>query len=181
MIYFALPGVFSTFAKKSYLTNNHQAKTTAMKIHFNIDYVTQWGEELRIQLTKIAKDGQKKPVKECPLDTYDGRLWEGEVTFQSTDIRGIEYKYAMYRNGKLVWTEWEVAPHKVSFDGITSSYIISDQWRPIPEELPLYSSAYTECVGAQADDYHATDTFFSSTLQLRVLEPRLRKGEFLAI
>ena len=152
-----------------------------MKIRFNIDYGTQWGEDIRVQLTKIGKDGQKKPMKECPLETYDGHLWEGEVTFQNTGIAGIEYKYAMYREGELIWTEWEVAPHKVMFDGVTTSYIVSDFWRPIPEDLPLYSSAYTECVGAVDTDTQAIDTLFSSTLQLRVVEPHLRKGEYLAI
>lgn len=152
-----------------------------MKIRFNIDYVTKWGEDIRVQLSKVTKDGQKKPLKECPLETYDGRLWEGEITFQATGITGIEYKYAMYRDGELIWTEWEVAPHKLLFDDATTSYICSDQWRPIPEDLPLFSSAYTECVGAKDDSMDAIAKVFSSTLQLRVVEPRLRKGEFLAI
>ncbi len=152
-----------------------------MKIRFSIDYGTEWGEDIRVQLTKVTKDGIKKTFKECPLETYDGHLWEGEVTFQSTGVEAIEYKYAMYRENELVWTEWEVAPHKVTFDGVTNNYILSDSWRPIPDELPLYSSAYTECVGALADECKATDTLYSSTLQLRVVEPRLRKGEHLAI
>ena len=152
-----------------------------MKIRFSIDYGTQWGEDIRVQLVKVAKNGQKKAVKECQLDTYDGHLWEGEITFQSVGVEAIEYKYALYREGQLVWTEWDVAPHKVTFDGVTNHYILSDQWRPIPEDLPLFSSAYTECVGAQSDDSQAIDTLYSSTLQLRVVEPRLRKGECLAI
>lgn len=152
-----------------------------MKIRFNIEYVTQWGEELRVQLTKIAKDGQTKAMKEIQLDTFDGKTWEGETTFQNTGAAGIEYKYAMYNQGELVWTEWEVAPHKLMFDGVTNSYILSDKWRPIPDDLPLFSSAYTECVGAQSDGYKATDTLYSSTLQLRTVEPRLRKGEYLAV
>ena len=157
-----------------------------MKIRFNIDYHTQWGEDIRVQLTKLDKSGQRKDVKECRLETYDGRLWEGEITFQSHGVDAIEYKYAMYRDDELVWTEWEVAPHRVKLDGVTSHYILGDQWRPIPEDLPLFSSAYTECVGAKMDDnkgtaLNAIDTLYSSTLQLRVLEPRLRKGEYLAI
>ncbi|MBR1666832.1 MAG: 4-alpha-glucanotransferase [Bacteroidaceae bacterium] len=152
-----------------------------MKIRFSIEYYTQWGEDLRVLLQKIEKGGQKKAVKECRLETYDGRLWEGEITFQSTGVEGIEYKYAMFRDEQLVWTEWEVAPHRVLFDGITNHYILSDKWRPIPEDQPLFSSAYTECVGATPDGCNAIDTLYSSTLQLRVVEPRLRKGEWLAV
>ena len=152
-----------------------------MKIRFNIEYHTQWGEDLRVQLCKIEKSGLRKAVKECQLETYDGKMWEGEVTLQSQGIEGIEYKYAMYRNNALVWTEWEVAPHIVKFDSMTSHYILTDKWRPIPDDLPLFSSAYTECVGAYSDGTTPIDTFYSSTLQLRVVEPRLHKGEFLAI
>ena len=152
-----------------------------IKIRFNIDYSTKWGEDIRVQISKIGKDGQKKPMKEIMLETFDGRIWEGETAFQNTGVSGVEYKYAMYSNGLLVWTEWEVAPHRIMLDGVTNSYLATDSWRPIPDDLPLYSSAYTECVGAQNDGYVATDTLYSSTLQLRVVEPRLRKGEFLAI
>ncbi len=154
-----------------------------IKIHFNIEYRTRWGEDLRVQLWVIDKHGQKKAMEELPLGTADGKMWDGEmeVPFQAKGNEGIEYKYAMYRDGKLVWTEWEVAPHKVAFDGVTNNYVLSDQWRPIPEDLPLFSSAYTECMGATHDDCGAIDTLYSSTLQLRVVEPRLRKGEFLAV
>ena len=153
-----------------------------MKVRFSIEYYTQWGEDLRVQLCKVEKGGNKKPMKEYRLDTYDGKLWEGEVTLQNTGVEGIEYKYAMYRDDQLVWTEWEVAPHKVTFDGITNQYILSDKWRPIPEDLPLFSLAYINLNPHDSTNRQsATDTLYSSTLQLRVMEPRLRKGEWLAL
>lgn len=150
-----------------------------MKIRFNIEYRTKWGEDIRVQIVKIGKDGQRKPSKECPLETYDGSLWEGEITMQNTGIASIEYLYAMYRDNVLVWTEWQTAPHTLVFDNVTTSYIVSDAWRPIPDDLPLYSSAFTECVGSH--DTEILDTLYACTLQLRVVEPRLRKGEYLAI
>ena len=159
-----------------------------MKICFNIEYHTKWGEDIRVLLEKIDKNGRKADVEEYHLATHDGWVWEVEIEFLSTDIKGIEYKYAMYRDGLLVWTEWEVAPHKLAFDGITDHYILNDRWRPIPDDLPLFSSAYTECVGAKSEYGktdgnvpHAIDTLYSSTLQLRVVEPNLRKGEHLAV
>lgn len=155
-----------------------------MKIRFNIEYHTQWGEDLRVRLVKVTAAGEKKPVKECPLETFNGRQWEGEITFSATGVSRIEYLYAMYRNDELVWTEWEVAPHTIILDGVTTTYYASDFWRPIPEELPLFSSAFTECVGTKEDkeDVKAgLDTLYASTLQMRVVEPRLRKGQFLAV
>ena len=155
-----------------------------MKIYFNIEYRTQWGEDIRVLLTKKGKNGKQSEEEEHRLGTSDGVTWETEIEFPSDGLSGVEYKYAMHRDGELVWTEWEVAPHRVSFDGVTDHYVLNDMWRPIPEELPLFSSAYTECVGASSDGGampHAVDTLYSSTLQLRVVEPHLRKGEHLAI
>lgn len=152
-----------------------------MKIHFNIEYRTNWGEEIRVLVSKINSEGTAKPYRECPLETYDGRLWECEISIQPTNSTGIEYKYAMYRDGSLVWTEWEVAPHRIIFDAKTDNYVINDLWRPIPENLPLYSSAYTETIGCHEDTSALLITPYDSTLQLRVVEPRLRKGEHLGI
>ena len=94
-----------------------------MRIHFNIEYRTRWGEDLRVQLWMVDKRGQKTAVKELPLSTQDGKMWDGEMMLEEQQKRmhGIEYKYAMYRDGKLVWTEWEVAHDKVKFDGVTNS------------------------------------------------------------
>ena len=150
-----------------------------MKIRFNIEYHTQWGEDIRVRLDKIMKDGQRKAVKECTLETFDGNIWEGEMSLQVTGAVAVEYCYAMYRHDELVWTEWQVAPHKIVLDGVTNNYIMTDYWRPIPDDLPLYSSAFTECIGKHEES--TIDTLYGSTLQLRVVEPRLRRDEYLGI
>ena len=151
-----------------------------MKIHFVIEYITNWGEELRLQLSQMSADGKGTPVKECQMETFDGRIWECEIALSTANTIGIEYKYAMYRNGRLVWTEWDVAPHKVSINSNYDNYTINDYWRPIPEDLPLFSSAYTECIGKH-DDKQEAKKLFREVLQLRVVEPRLRQGEHLAV
>ena len=164
----------------------HNKSKRKMKLRFEIEYRTLWGEELRLQLWMVGKNNRKTAVDEYRLQTEDGVMWKGEMELDvlqppKGDVVALEYQYAMWRDGVLVWTEWEVAPHRVVLDGITNQYVLSDKWRPIPEDLPLFSSAYTECVGAQADDNAAIDTLYSSTLQLRVVEPRLKKGEWLAV
>lgn len=157
-----------------------------MDIRFEIEYRTQWGEDLRVQLWTIGRNGLKVAMEVLHLKTEDGVMWTGEMELDilqppKGDVVAFEYQYAMYRDGELVWTEWEVAPHRVALDGVTSAYVLGDKWRPIPEDLPLFSSAYTECVGAQSDGNAAIDMLYSSTLQLRIVEPRLRKGEWLAV
>ena len=153
-----------------------------MNIHFSIEYYTQWGEDLRINLSLVKPDGTKRAAKQYLLETTDGRIWETSIDLKTEDAAGIEYLYAMYRDGQLVWTEWEIAPHTLRFCEGVEQYLVNDRWRPIPEDLPLYSSAFTECVGASEEGgAAATEPPYPITLQLRVVEPRLRKGEFLAI
>lgn len=149
-----------------------------MKIKFSIEYKTEWKEELRLIITKVMSEGGLRQ-KEYELVTYDGVLWEGEVSFPSSGVKSIEYKYALYRDSELVWTEWDVAPHKIVFDGKTTNLILTDLWRPIPEDLPLYSSAFTECIGKHKEN--SLSNTYSQTLQLRVVEPRLRSNEWLAV
>lgn len=150
-----------------------------MKIHFNIEYKTKWGEELRVIL-KMMQGYSLVTEKEYLLETYDGVFWEGEVVFDNSPADRVEYKYALYSDGNLVWTEWEVAPHIINFtDKGTPDYLVDDLWRPIPAELPLFSSAYTECIACHEQSTNLS--YFRQTLQFRVVEPRLRKGEYLAI
>lgn len=149
-----------------------------MKIHFNIEYRTKWGEDLRVML-KIKHGIYVVKERECPLETFDGQHWEGEVTFDSAVADKVEYKYALYSEGRLVWTEWEVAPHVIDMAEGDISFFADDIWRPIPAELPLFSSAYTECIACHEDNMELP--LFDQTLQFRVVEPRLRKGEHLAI
>ncbi|MBQ7156182.1 MAG: 4-alpha-glucanotransferase [Bacteroidaceae bacterium] len=150
-----------------------------MKIHFNIDYHTNWGEYLLIHLDILDREDNVLVTRQCPLETFDGKMWEGEITFPHEDATGVKYKYAVYNEEGLVWTEWEVAPHKITFDADTDSYVVNDYWCPIPDDLPLYSSAFTECIGKHTLD--KLEKTHASTLQLRVVEPRLREGQRLAI
>ena len=81
-----------------------------MKIHFNIEYRTRWGEDLRVQLWAVDKRGQKMAVMELPLATQDGKMWDGEMVLeeQLKGKEGIEYKYAMYRD---LCAERQMAPN----------------------------------------------------------------------
>ncbi|MCM1312010.1 MAG: 4-alpha-glucanotransferase [Bacteroides sp.] len=149
-----------------------------MKIHFSIEYRTKWGEDLRVIL-KVRHGDSILKERVCPLETFDGQRWEGEVTFHGETADSVEYKYALYSDDRLVWTEWEIAPHVIGCIKDDISYLADDIWRPIPSELPLFSSAYTECIARHEE--HSELNLFDQTLQFRVVEPRLRKGEHLAI
>ena len=60
------------------------------------------------------------------METFDGRMWECEIAISPANTMCIEYRYALYRNNNLVWTEWEVAPHRVEVSKDFDSYTIND-------------------------------------------------------
>ena len=153
-----------------------------MTFHFSVDYKTQWGEDIRVCVNDTVH----------PLRTYNGQLWEADIQLSREDICDctLEYTYALYRDNKLVWKEWGVAPHIVRLGtkkGNTiemddnASYILTDFWRPIPEDLPLYSSAYADCIASHGKALAEPLPAASRTLQLRIVEPRLTKHQHLAI
>ena len=152
-----------------------------MTFHFSIEYKTQWGEELRVIING----------KEYELNTFDGAIWAADIELKSAEIGDkLCYQYAVYRDGQLIWTEWEIAPHTLLLNGVVSnkrindearSYILADYWRPIPETLPLFSSAFTDSVASHGEILNQALPAFNKTLQLRIVEPRLMKNQHLAI
>ncbi len=186
-------GESSTFVEKN---KQRISESMSYTLNFNIEYYTEWGEELRVRLKTKGCIDKTINQQEIHLSTDDGRLWKGFLTLSrngkndkndtkgyKNDITEVEYLYAMYRDGQLVWTEWEIAPHRLHLQENISRYDIWDRWRPIPENLPLFSSAYTECMGPD-EDYSREqpgNAHYPATLQLRTVEPRLRKGEHLAV
>jgi len=152
-----------------------------MTFHFSIEYRTQWGEELR-----VAVEG-----KEYALETIDGARWEGKVSLPAKDLGDVlTYHYVLYRDGQPVWTEWERAPHRVWLGGKAANqtvrkddqtFALSDFWRPIPDDLPLFSTAFAESVASHGEPQMASLKRFNRTLQLRITEPRLQKCQRLGI
>ena len=152
-----------------------------MKIHFSIQYKTQWGEEIRVKI------GEKL----FPLQTYDGNLWTADIDLKAKEVGdALTYQYALYRNDELVWTEWDVAPHIVKLNGQKTNktvadddqtFVLTDFWRPIPENLPLFSSAFTDGVASHGAPLKEALPSFNQTLQLRIVEPRLLRNQHLAV
>lgn len=151
-----------------------------MLFRFSIEYRTQWGEEIRLQT-----EGQ-----EYRMNTLDGIIWTCDLDL--TVKAGLfRYNYALYRNGQFVWREWEISSHHLFIPADPKSkkrgarplntYFVEDCWRPIPDNLPLFSSAYTDVVAQHEHKELGDLTYYPTTLQLRITEPRLRADEWLGI
>jgi len=151
-----------------------------MKVQFNIEYQTVFGEDLFIDITSF--DGKNSATKEAvKMTTTDGRHWSVAINIASKAVKQIDYFYSVSRNGTMIRHEWIVVPHRLEFVGNqTTTYITSDYWLDIPENSQLYSSAFTDCI-SNRKQMTSSVSDFKHTLRLKVRAPQLNKKERLAM
>ena len=148
-----------------------------MKILFNVEYSTTFGEELVLNI--LSEDGVK--TSQHKMTTHDGQHWFVELSKAFKPGTFIDYYYSMKRGDEEVRHEWLVEPHRLEFvaqKGIR--YTVYDRWIDIPDDAYMYSSAFTDCVMARERKL-STSTEFQRTIRLKVRAPQLRADERLAI
>ena len=149
-----------------------------MKLLFNLDYQTTFGEELTLNI--IPADGSKKP-QQLKMQTLNGRHWFCELRKALHPGTRIDYYYSVWRNGREARREWQVEPHQLELVAAKAgTYTVYDRWIDIPADSYLYSSAFTECI-ARRERKQSDTTQASQTVRLKVRAPQLRHGERLAL
>ena len=148
-----------------------------MKILFNVEYQTTFGEDL---VLNILSDDATKTSKH-KMTTLDGLHWFTELTKAAKPGTYIDYYYSLLRGGEEARHEWLVGPHRLEFAAQKGvRYIVYDHWIDIPEDAYLYSSAFTDCVMACQREL-STTTEYQRTVRLKVRAPQLRIGEQLGL
>ena len=146
-----------------------------MRIGFNLEYQTTFGEELMLN---ILNEGKTEHYK---MGTLDGLHWMCELTKAYKTKKHIDYFYTVMRGEEQVRTEWLTEPHRLELAAAKGThYTVYDHWLDIPEDSFLYSSAFTECVAAR-EKKSSKETHFDKTVRLKVRAPQLRNFERLAI
>ena len=75
-----------------------------MKLHFSIEYLTHWGEDVRVSLTLVDAKGRTQ-TQTYPMETRDGHRWTGEVLITDGRIRSFHYHYSVYKEGRKFRTD----------------------------------------------------------------------------
>ena len=151
-------------------------KTNNMKILFNVEYRTSFGEDLVLNI--LSEDATKS--SQHKMTTLDGLHWFVELTMTHKGAF-IDYYYSLLRGDEEARHEWLVEPHRLEFAASKASrYTVYDHWIDIPEDSYMYSSAFTECIMARKREF-STKTEYVRTVRLKVRAPQLRLGERLAI
>ncbi len=149
-----------------------------MKLTFTIEYHTQWGESIAVEIeTERTGGGRSQSV--LPLDTDDGQSWHGHFTLPARDVRRFLYRYAVVRDGHVTRREWDAVPRNFPAQDHLS-YVFPDYWRDIPAQSHLYSLAYTHSV-SPFSPRSATFVYYTRTIVFRVLAPQLGAGQVLAL
>ena len=108
-----------------------------MIITFRINYRTAWGEEVGVRFYSDES-------RQLMLSTNDGEHWKG--TFELPDPLSNEiltYYYGVYRDGQCERHESKVSPHIIEIiPNNKIHYIIDDDWKDLPINSFLYSSAF---------------------------------------
>ena len=148
-----------------------------MKIRFNVEYQTTFGEDLVLNI--LSDDGSK--TSKHKMTTLDGLNWFVELTKVMKPGTYIDYYYSLMRGDEEARHEWLVEPHRLEFAATKATrYTVYDHWLDIPEDAYLYSSAFTDCVMVNQREM-STPTEYPRTVRLKVRAPQLRIGEHLAL
>ena len=147
-----------------------------MKLIFNLDYHTTFGESLVLNIM-----GTEGKVQQHKMATVDGEHWSCEVTKNKTGEGYIDYYYTLQQGDETTRHEWLVEPHRLELAAEKGArYTVYDHWIDIPEDAYMYSSAFTDCVAARKRTLSVA-TKYARTVRLKVRAPQLRAGERLAL
>ena len=147
-----------------------------MKIFFNIQYATTFGEILRLNVVGKGKDIEKV----YSMNTYDGKSWHCEITAEN-GMSQMEYYYSVENGDSEVRHEWTTVSHRLELNAKRAmTYFVNDRWNDISYDSYLYSSAFTDCVNRRHRE-PAKGSDYNQTLRLIVRAPQLRSGSRLAL
>lgn len=120
-----------------------------MKITFQVEYKTAWGESVEAELTYQSKTGKETNVT-LPLTTTDGAIWRGEHA-APTNAVALTYAYRIVRDGKTKRKEWSVNPHSITLPA-AARLVCHDRWRDMPTNAYRYTSAFTKAFARHQTD-----------------------------
>ena len=146
-------------------------------LHLELDYRTEWGESVCVELVLQKSVGQS--LRQAEMLTGDGCRWTLDIPVAERDVTSFSYEYVIMHDGRAVRREWNVVPRLFTARS-GASYIMKDYWRDIPADVHLYSTAYTNVV-SRFRPTRPQPVYYDKTLIFRVQAPQLKAGQALAV
>ncbi len=148
-----------------------------MKISFNINYHTQWGESVYLcgDLLQLG-GGDAGKALEMKLTAPD--TWALDIEFDG-DPGDFNYFFVIKAHDKDWRFEWG-KPHKFVSNGDLSEVKVFDSWQDMPADKPYYSSAFIDGILLRRFKDQPLASL-PGTVQLRIEAPMVMPDEVLAI
>ena len=148
-----------------------------MKVTFNLDYRTNWGEALYL-LSDMPRLGGNKEENAIPMELDGEQHWSVTVDLPEK-TRRFSYSYLVKTENGTVRREW--GPRHTFFGRPElEEVLVYDRWQDMPLDKPYYASAFIECI-CQHNLRDEPIMFAPGKLTLRVSAPMLEPSESLGI
>lgn len=148
-----------------------------MKISFNIDYRTNWGESVFVT-GSIPALGNGAPDKAVRMVLEGDSRWHLNIDILDKDVE-IDYHYIVRHENGFERHEWG-PKHHLSLSSEIRDLYVSDLWQDQPWDKPFYSSAFVDCIFERKNKDNF-ESVLPSTLVIETSAPTIAPDEVLAI
>ncbi|MDR1719960.1 MAG: 4-alpha-glucanotransferase [Dysgonamonadaceae bacterium] len=150
-----------------------------MKISFNINFHTVWGQTLYIT-GSIPELGSWNVSKACPMSYKDDGNWSLTIELPDKAIH-FEYRYFLSSDNQLIFEEWQ-KNHRLNIRNTNRAYFLYDYWQNKPQNQLYYSSAFVKSFFAHPHSHPSgTKVKSNKKIVIKVLAPRVGRGQSLGI
>ena len=148
-----------------------------MKLTFNIDYRTNWGEAVYIT-APLAETGAGDYDKAVKMRLIGDGTWQAVVELPD-NTPDFVYRYFVRHENGYVKNEWGHG-HRFHRGRSSKAYEIYDRWQDQPWDKPFYSTVFTECVNGRKERDEQLSVK-NGILNLSVAAPMVAPDQVLAI
>ena len=148
-----------------------------MKLSFNIDYRTNWGESVYLcgDIEALGANDEAKAVK---LDLEGAEHWSTVIEVEDA-TPSFNYFYIMRHENGYTRHEWGTK-HRFVRGRAAKTFEIFDRWQDQPWDKPYYSQAFTNCI-CKRHELEQPLTPKTGIVNIRVSAPMVQEDEVLAI
>lgn len=148
-----------------------------MKITFNINYHTNWGESVFL-CGKTGALGGGDPRHGVEMSLVSPDLWQYTMECQGTP-ETFDYFFVVKAPERAWRFEWG-KPHRFQPGEGISEYLIYDNWHDQPADKPFYSSAFVDGMLRRENRANQLPSL-PGTLNIRIEAPMVSPDECLAV
>ena len=148
-----------------------------MQLIFEIEYHTQWGEQLVVLLGK----------RKIALKYLQGGIWQGETEYRRRH-EPLVYRYVVERDAVPIRTEWRVHTLHLPPHPAKNRLRIRDRWQELRPDEPFCTKAFSHGIFARTNATEGTRHPAGIGVEpagagtwLRIVEPSILPNETLAL